>query len=36
VVTRQTSGIKFVTLDVSKWAGVEDEFKTWFHDNIVQ
>lgn len=36
VVTRQTAGINFVTLDVPKWAGVEDEFKSWFHDNIVQ
>lgn len=36
VVTRQTTGINFVTLDVPKWAGVEDELKSWFHDNIVQ
>ena len=36
VVTRQTTGINFVTLDVSKWAGVEAEFKQWFHNNIVQ
>lgn len=36
VVTRQTTGINFVTLDVPKWASVEDEFKQWFHDNIVQ
>lgn len=36
VVTRQTTGINFVTLDVQKWAGVEAEYKQWFHDNIVQ
>jgi iron(III) transport system substrate-binding protein len=36
VVTRQTDGINFVTLDVPKWAGVEAELKQWFHDNIVQ
>ena len=36
VVTRQTTGINFVSLDVPKWAGVEAEFKQWFHDNIVQ
>jgi iron(III) transport system substrate-binding protein len=36
VVTRQTDGIDFVTLDVSKWAGVEDELKQWFHNTIVQ
>jgi len=36
VVTRQLTGINFVTLDVPKWAGVEAEFKQWFHDNIVQ
>ncbi|MBO0780077.1 MAG: extracellular solute-binding protein [Ktedonobacteraceae bacterium] len=36
VVTRQTSGINFVTLDVPRWAGVEDELKQWFHTNIVQ
>ena len=36
VVTRQTDGINFVTLDVPRWAGVEDELKQWFHGNIVQ
>ena len=36
VVTRQTTGINFVSLDVPKWAGVEAEFKQWFHNNIVQ
>lgn len=36
LVTRQTTGINFVTLNVPKWAGVEAEFKTWFHNNIVQ
>ncbi len=35
VVTRQTTGINFFKLDVQKWASVEDEFKQWFHDNIV-
>ncbi len=35
VVQRQTTGIKWVTLDVQKWAGVEDAFKKWFHDSIV-
>lgn len=36
VIQRQTTGINFVTLDVSKWAGVEAEYKQWFHDNVVQ
>lgn len=36
VVSRQTTGINFVTLDVQKWAGVEAEYKQWFHDNVVQ
>lgn len=36
VVSRQTTGINFVTLDVPKWAGAEAEFKQWFHDNMVQ
>jgi len=36
VVTRQITGINFVTLDVLKWAAVEAEFKQWFLDNIVQ
>lgn len=35
VVQRQTTGINFFKLDVQKWAGVEDEFKQWFHSNIV-
>ncbi len=35
VVSRQTTGINWVSLDVPKWAGVEDEFKTWFHANVV-
>lgn len=35
VVKRQTTGINFITLDVQKWASVEDEYKQWFHDNIV-
>ena len=36
VISRQTTGINFVTLDVQKWAGVEAEYKQWFHSNIVQ
>lgn len=36
VVSRQIDGINFITLDVAKWAGVEAEYKQWFHDNIVQ
>lgn len=36
VVSRQTDGINFVTLDVPKWASVENELKQWFHDNIVR
>jgi iron(III) transport system substrate-binding protein len=36
VVQRQTTGINFLTLDVPKWAGVENEYKQWFHANIVQ
>jgi iron(III) transport system substrate-binding protein len=35
VVSRQTSGINWVSLDVPKWAGVENEYKSWFHTNIV-
>ena len=35
VVTRKIDGISFITLNVSKWAGVEEEFKQWFHSNIV-
>ena len=36
VVTRQVSGFNLITLDVPKWAGVEAEYKQWFHMNIVQ
>lgn len=36
VVSRQLDGITFITLDVPKWAGVEAEYKQWFHNNIVQ
>ena len=36
IVTRQLTGINFITLDVPKWAGVEAEYKQWFHSNIVQ
>ncbi|GLV54040.1 hypothetical protein KDH_08890 [Dictyobacter sp. S3.2.2.5] len=36
LVSRQSAGINFTTLDVPKWAGVETELKQWFHDNIVQ
>jgi iron(III) transport system substrate-binding protein len=35
-VNRQYTGINFIDLDVSKWAGVESEYKQWFHSNIVQ
>ena len=35
VVSRQTSGFPIVNLDVPKWAGVEAEYKQWFHQNIV-
>ncbi len=35
VVSRQTSGFAVVNLDVPKWAGVEAEFKQWFHNNII-
>lgn len=35
IVTRQTTGINLITLDVPRWAGVEAEFKQWFHNNIV-
>jgi iron(III) transport system substrate-binding protein len=35
VVQRQTTGINFVQLDVQKWASVENEYKAWFHSNIV-
>jgi iron(III) transport system substrate-binding protein len=33
---RQYTGINFVDLNVSQWAGVEAEYKQWFHNNIVQ
>ncbi len=36
VVTRQLTSINFINLNVSTWAGVEAEYKQWFHDNIVQ
>ncbi|MBA2284261.1 MAG: extracellular solute-binding protein [Ktedonobacteraceae bacterium] len=36
VVSRQTSGFNVITLNVPQWAGVESEYKQWFHDNIVQ
>jgi iron(III) transport system substrate-binding protein len=36
VVKRQYTGINFVNLNVSQWAGVEAEYKQWFHNNIVQ
>jgi iron(III) transport system substrate-binding protein len=35
IVTRKITGITFVTLDVPRWAGVEAEYKQWFHANIV-
>jgi ABC-type thiamine transport system substrate-binding protein len=35
-VDRQYTGVNFIDLDVSKWAGVESEYKYWFHTNIVQ
>ena len=33
---RQYDSINFIDLNVSQWAGVEAEFKQWFHANIVQ
>ncbi len=36
VVTRQTTAINFINLNVPMWAGVETEYKQWFHNNIVQ
>jgi len=36
VVSRKVDGITLITLDVPKWAGVEAEYKQWFHSNIVQ
>jgi iron(III) transport system substrate-binding protein len=35
VVTRQDTGIKWISLDVPKWAAVENEYKTWFQNNVV-
>lgn len=35
IVIRQTTGFTVVNLDVPKWAGVEAEFKQWFHNNII-
>jgi iron(III) transport system substrate-binding protein len=36
VVNRQITSFNLINLDVPKWAGVEAEFKQWFHVNIVQ
>ncbi len=36
VVSRKVDGITLITLDVPRWAGVEAEYKQWFHSNIVQ
>ncbi len=36
VVNRQTTGFNVINLNISQWAGVEAEYKQWFHDNIVQ
>ncbi|WP_165423461.1 ABC transporter substrate-binding protein [Ktedonosporobacter rubrisoli] len=36
VVTRQSTGIKFIDLNVQQWASVEAEYKQWFHSNIIQ
>lgn len=36
IVSRQLSGINFINLNVPQWAGVEAEYKQWFHENIVQ
>jgi iron(III) transport system substrate-binding protein len=33
---RQYTGINFIDLNVSQWAGAEAEYKQWFHTNIVQ
>jgi len=33
--TRQDSNAKFVPLDVKQWASVENEYKQWFHNNMV-
>lgn len=33
---RQYDNINFIDLNVSRWAGVEAEYKQWFHANIVQ
>ena len=35
-VQRQYTGINFIDLNVSQWAGVEAEYKQWFHSNIIQ
>lgn len=34
-VQRQYTGINFIDLNVSQWAGVEAEYKQWFHNNII-
>jgi iron(III) transport system substrate-binding protein len=33
---RNDSSAKFITLNVTQWANAENEFKQWFHNNIVQ
>ncbi|GAC1502394.1 MAG: hypothetical protein NVS2B12_11760 [Ktedonobacteraceae bacterium] len=36
VVQRQLTGINYINLNIPQWAGVEAEYKQWFHTNIVQ
>ncbi len=36
VVKRQLTGINYINLNIPQWAGVEAEYKQWFHANIVQ
>ncbi len=36
IVKRQLTGINYINLNVPQWAGVEAEYKQWFHTNIVQ
>lgn len=34
--SRQYTGINFIDLNLSQWAAAENEYKQWFHTNIVQ
>jgi len=35
IVQRQLTGINYIDLNIPQWASTENEFKQWFHSNIV-